>query len=173
VEGQIQGSRVVAILPLTNFTSTRDASDRLQPMLAVAVAERQGWTVVDQGRVEEALAGEPWILTDRLPPDLVDSLGTATGADVLLVGSVLAYGYRDGNVPQVSLSLRLLAVPGGKVLWSGVHNRDGEDRETVFGLGRVESLESLATQTVTELVDTFPKVTPSPPVRKPEEGTSK
>lgn len=173
VEGELQGGRVVAILPLVNFTSTRDAADRLQPMLAVAVAERPGWTVVDQGRVEQALVGEPWILTDRLPPDLVDSLGTSTGADVLLVGSVLAYGYRDGDVPQVSLSLRLLQVPGGEVLWSGVHNRDGEDRETVFGLGRVESLESLATQTVMELVDTFPKVTARPAASKPEEGTSR
>jgi len=86
---------------------------------------------------------------------------------------VLAYGYRDGDVPQVSLSLRLLAVPGGEVLWSGVHNRDGEDRETVFGLGRVESLESLATQTVMELVGTFPKVTARPAASKPEEGTSR
>ena len=103
------------------------------------------------------------MLTDRIPPDIVDSLGTALDADGLLVGSVLAYGYRseDGAaVPEVSLSLRLLQVPGGRVLWSAVHHRDGDDRETLFGLGRVTGLERLAEQTVRELMATFPDVRP-------------
>jgi len=162
-EGVLQGDWRVAVMPLSNFTPTRDAVDRLQPMVTVELSRRPGVDVVDMGRVEEALAGEPWIQADRLPPDLVDSLGTELGVQGLVVGSVLAYGMRDGNVPQVSLSLRLLQVPGGRVIWTAVHSRDGEDRESIFGFGRVESLQNLAAETVKEAVSTFPKVVPAPP----------
>jgi len=166
-EGVLQGHWQVAVLPLTNFTTTRDAVDRVQPMVMVELSQRPGVGVVDMGRVEEALAGEPWIQTDRLPPDLVDSLGTELGVQGLVVGSVLAYGMRDGNVPQVSLTLRLLQVPGGRVVWTAVHSRDGEDRESIFGFGRVESLQNLAEETVKEAVSTFPKVVPAPSVSAP------
>jgi hypothetical protein len=37
-----------------------------------------------------------------------------------------------------------------------VFSRDGADRERVFGIGRIESLEKLADEAVTELVDTLP-----------------
>jgi hypothetical protein len=161
-EGVLPGPWRVAVLPLTNFTATRDAVDRVQPMVLVELSQRPGVSVVDMGRVEEALADEPWIQTDRLPPDLVDSLGTKLDVEGLVVGSVLAYGMRDGNVPQVSLSLRLLQVPGGRVIWTAVHSRDGEDRESVFGFGRVDGLQNLAEETVKEAVSTFPKVVPGP-----------
>ncbi len=157
----LSGSWRVGILPLANYTPTRDAPDRLAPMLAVALAEHRGIAVVDVGRMEAALSKQPWIMTDRLPPDLVDSLGVEMGANALLVGSVLAYGYRDADgsqVPQVSVSLRLLEVPGGKVLWSAVYSRDGGDKESVFGIGRVSSLERLASETVEGILSTLPPV---------------
>jgi hypothetical protein len=157
----LSGAWRVGILPLANYTPTRDAPDRLAPMLAVALAEHPGIQVVDMGRVEAALAKQPWIMSDRLPPDLVDSLGAEMGANALLVGSVLAYGYRESDgsqIPQVSLSLRLLEVPGGKVLWSAVHSRDGGDSESVFGIGRVSSLERLASETVEAILSTLPPV---------------
>lgn len=151
----------IALMPLADYTENRDAADRLGPMIQMELQKRSNVQTVETGRVEEALARDPWMLTDRLPTDVVDTLGTALGAQGLLVGSVLAYGYRnDGGdeIPQVSLSLRLLQVPGGRVLWSAVHHRDGGDRETVFGLGRVSGLERLAEQTVQEIMSTFPNV---------------
>jgi hypothetical protein len=139
-------------------------------MLQVELTHRSGLSVIETGRVEEALATEPWILTDRIPPDLVDSLGAALGADALLVGSVLAYGYRNdegAEIPEVSLSLRLLEVPGARVLWSAVHNRDGADRESVFGLGRVDGLERLAGEAIQEVLETFPPVGGNSPRKTP------
>jgi TolB-like protein len=149
----------VAILPFSNYTPTRDAPDRIGPMLAAELAKVPGVEVVDAGAVEAALAKEPWLLMDRVPPDLVDQIGSELRADAILVGSVLGYGYRDSGgdrIPQLSLSLRLVETPGGRLLWSAVHSRDGADGEWLFGMGRVESLEQLASKTVEEIVDTFP-----------------
>lgn len=155
----LAGEWNVAILPLTNLTKDPDASNRLAPMLAVELARRPHVHVVDAGKVDDALSREPWILLDRIPPDLVDAFGKSMGANALLVGSVMAFGYREEGgerIPQVSISLRLVETPGGRVLWSAVHNRDGADRESVFGLGRQPNLEKLAEETVREVLRTLP-----------------
>jgi hypothetical protein len=152
-----QGLRV-AILPLVNYTEDREASDRLIPALALQL-QRRGFRVADAGEVEQVLAVDPWLAADRLPADLVDRFGEELHVDALVVGTVLAFGYRPGDnppVPEVSLTLKFIETPGGRCLWSGVHSRDGSDREHVFGIGRVESLEQLADETVAELAATLP-----------------
>jgi hypothetical protein len=149
----------VAILPLANYSPTRDAPDRIAPMVVSEVGRIGGVDVIDAGAVEAAIVKEPWLLMDRIPPDLVDRFGSELRADALLVGSVLAYGHReDGSerVPQVALALRLVEAPGGRVLWSAVQIRDGADGEWLFGIGRVESLEQLASKAIREMFETFP-----------------
>jgi hypothetical protein len=155
----LTGPMRIAVLPLANYSDSREAPERLGPMLAVALSQFQTVEVVEPGRVEEALSREPWLMIDRIPPDLVDTLGAEMGADAILLGAVLAYGLRDGPdgaLPEVAISLRLLETPGGRVLWSAVHSRGGSDGETVFGLGRVTSLERLAADVVEEITKTFP-----------------
>jgi hypothetical protein len=178
--GLPEGARV-AILPLVNYTTSRDAPDRVLPALGVALRTRKHLEVVDPGIVEQALATNPWLSPERMPPDVVDSLGVATGANALLVGSVLAYGYRAGEapqVPEVSFAVKLVETPGGRCLWSAVFSRDGGDRERLFGIGRIESLEKLADEAVTELVDTLPVrsrtgADVAAPKATPAEGTSR
>lgn len=149
----------IAMLPLANYSTTRDAPDRLAPILAAELGRQPGVEIVDAGAVDAALVEEPWLLTDRLPPDLVDSLASALGADVLLVGSVLGFEYRESGgdrIPQLSVALRMVEAPGGRVLWSAVQSRDGADGEWLFGLGRVRSLEQLAENAVEDLLATLP-----------------
>lgn len=155
----LDGTLRIAVLPLANYSRTREAATRLMPLISTELVAQGLVTVVDLGEVEEALADEPWIMSDRIPPDLVDSLGVKMNADALLLGAILEYGFRESEgrqVPQVSIALRLLASPGGRILWSVVHSRDGTDHESVFGLGRTESLQALAMETVREMMKTFP-----------------
>jgi hypothetical protein len=129
------------------------------PILAVELARMPGVTIVEQGAVDAALAKEPWIALDRIPPDVMANLGAELEANALMTGSVMSYTARDyeaEKIPQVSLSLRLVEVPGGRVLWNGVHSRDGGDSESVFGFGRVQSAEQLLTTTIREMLATFP-----------------
>ena len=166
----LQGSLRIAVLPLANFSEAREAPDRLGPMIGVALSRIGNVEIVEPGRVEEALSKEPWLLIDRLPPDLVDALGAELGANALLQGGVLAYGVRQesaGPVPEVSLSLRLLETPGGRILWSAVHSRGGTDAESVFGFGRVASLEQLAADAVDDIMKTFPAPRAAAPTASP------
>ena len=159
--GSLEATRRVAILPPSNYSPDRDASDKVRLMLAAALGQRPGLHLVDAGAVEAALAQEPWLLFDRIPPDLLDRLAEQLGADAMLVGAVLGCGYRqDGaeRVPHFSLSLRLLQAPGGRLLWSVVHSRDGDDGEWLFDFGRVHNLEQLIEITIEESLRTFPAV---------------
>jgi hypothetical protein len=166
VAGPIPEGFRIAILPLANYTDKQDASDRIVPLIAVEAARQRGVTVIDPGRVEALFAKEPWLLLDRLPPETIDRFGKELDADALIVGSILAFGYRDQDVgaqPEFSVTLRLLRTPGGECLWSGTQARSGNDHESVFGLGRIDNLERLASSAVKDLVATFPKTMKSTP----------
>jgi hypothetical protein len=154
----------IAVLPLANFTSQREGPDRMEPVIAAELRAKPGIRVADAGAVQAALDKEPWLLLDRVPPDLVDRLGAGLAVQGLVLGSLLTYEYRNTTgegVPQVSLALRLIECPGGRVLWSGVHSRDGDDNEWLFGFGRVHGLEQLARETVRELLQEFPVPLPA------------
>lgn len=169
VAGELAPGARIAVLPLMNFTERQDASDRLLPVMTAELAERPGVAVVDAGKVEAAISQEPWLLLDRIPPDLVDRFGQELHASALLVGTVLAYGYRDSGsdrVPELSVALRLLEVPGGRQLWSVTYARDGRDRERLFGIGRVESLDRLVNDSMREILATFPDVATESSPRK-------
>jgi hypothetical protein len=158
VEG-LDASQRIAILPLSNYTVDRDIPDKVRPMLAAEIGGRPGVWLVDPGAVEEALSLEPWLIFDRIPPDLLDRLGEQLDADALLVGAILGSGYRQSGgdrIPHFSVSMRLLQTPGGRVLWSVVHSRDGTDGEWLFGFGRVHNLEQLIEISITECLRTFP-----------------
>jgi hypothetical protein len=149
----------VAVIPLANYTESVEAADRTAAIVAVELAMRRRVRAIDPGVVEDALSREPWLLTDRIPPDVVQKLGQELGADALLVGSVLQYGYRQAEgeqVPQISIMLRLLETTSGEVLWTAAHSRDGTDGEWLFGFGRVTSLEQLSIHAVREVFDRFP-----------------
>jgi hypothetical protein len=152
-------SQRIAILPLSNYTADRDVPDRVRPMLAAGIGRLPGVWLIDSGAVEEALSLEPWLIFDRIPPDLVDRLGEQLDADALLVGAILDSGYRQSGpdkIPHFSISLRLVRTPGARVLWSVTHSRDGADGEWLFGFGRVHNLAQLVQMTIEECLQTFP-----------------
>ena len=149
----------VAVLPPANYTELRDAPARIAATLAAELGRVPGVQIIEQGAVEQALAQEPWLLLDRMPPDLCATIGQELSADALLVGSILGAGYRtvEGErIPHVSLSLRLVRVPEADILWSAVHNRDGADNEWLFGFGRISDFEQLVGRTIEEIIKTFP-----------------
>ncbi|MEZ5065361.1 MAG: hypothetical protein R3B81_11555 [bacterium] len=176
--GKLPAGVRIAILPLANYTEVPDASNHWVPRLAVELARQRDLEVVDAGEVERVLGSEPWLLLDRVPLELIERFGAELNAQALIVGSVLAFGERAGGgepVPEVSVSLRLLTVPGGRVIWSAVDSRDGTNGETVFGIGREGSLERLAEESARAIVATFPRVARAAgkPDAKPAEKETK
>jgi hypothetical protein len=79
-------------------------------------------------------------------------------APYLLFGSVLesdTFQNENQTVPSVGATLRLVEAATGSVRWAGVHFRAGDDRETLFGWGRVKTVERLIDDLAAEMLVDF------------------
>jgi len=114
--------------------------------------------MVDPGRVDGGMDAVGIRGGGSLAPEQMKALGDTLRAPLLLLGSVLESGQiqgADGSVPAVGATLRLVEAATGRVLWAGVHFRNGEDRETVFGWGREQSPDRLVFQLAQEMLGDF------------------
>ena len=110
----------VAILKFENHTENKQAADRLRDLVTMEALAMGLFDVVDRTVVDEVLAEEGVEEGTGLDKDTVRRLGKRLGVQALLVGSVNAYEEeREGSYsyPVVSLSLRLLDVASGEIVW--------------------------------------------------------
>lgn len=145
-----------AFLPLENLTEQADQGQRVNEIFFVEFARSGVFDPVESGEIAAALRDLRIRHTGSLSHEQIQALGQRLGARLLLLGSILECGSAttaDGPVPALGVSLRLLDVESRRVVWTDAHIRTGEDREGVFGWGREESFERLATQTAVEMFD--------------------
>jgi len=148
----------LAVMPLLNLSRYEQAPEIVMNALVVELLNSRVFAVVDPGLVEEAVLDKRIRLTDRLALETMQELGDELGVKYLLLGSVNEFSFvQDGNqqLPCVSITLRIVACSNGRVLWASTNSRRGDDAEKVFGIGRVETLEQLASATVRQMVDTL------------------
>lgn len=165
------GSRV-AVLPLVNLTKDVNAPDVVMNALVVELLATHRFVVVDPGIVDEVIQRERIRLTDRIPLEVLQGLGASLGVDYVFVGSVNEYQMSrvsQDYIPTVSIALRMVSCSSGSIAWASTHSRRGDDSETVFTLGRVNTLEELTTITAREMAHT---VVPPPSKHTPESEKS-
>jgi hypothetical protein len=83
------------------------------------------------------------------------ALCSEVAADVFFTGVVENYEFvRFGPEPEprVALSVRLLDGHSGRILWMGGEEREGWDRQRLFGRGRIYSAGRLAEEMMQSLV---------------------
>jgi hypothetical protein len=118
--------------------------------------------IVDPGEVMDELSQARVRLATNIPQETVIALGEQLGVDYIMIGVVQEYQLQrmsgaggSGDVPVLSLSIRILETGTGNIVWAVNASRSGKDRETVFGMGRVQSINELASQTAIELAQAF------------------
>jgi hypothetical protein len=166
IAGAEPGSRV-AVLPLVNLTKDVNAPDVVMNALVVELLATNRFVVIDPGVVEEVIQRERIRLTDRIPLETLQGLGAALGVDYVFVGSVNEYQMTKETqdlIPTVSIALRMVSCSTGAILWASTHSKRGNDTETVFTLGRIETLEELTSITAREMART---VVPPPGKKGP------
>lgn len=171
IAGAEPGSRV-AVLPLVNLTRDMNAPDVVMNALVVELLATNRFVVVDPGVVDEVIQRERIRLTDRIPLETLQGLGAALGVDHVFVGSVNEYQMAKDSqdvVPSVSIALRMVACSTGAIVWASTHSKRGNDTETIFTLGRVETLEELTSIAAREMTKT---VVPPPGKSKPNQEKS-
>jgi TolB-like protein len=153
------GTRV-AVLPLVNFSREERAPDIVGAALVVELLATNRFTVVDPGLVEQAVLDHRLRLTDRLPLETLQKVGKDLGVEYVFVGSVNEFAMvpkSSESVPTLSFALRMVQCSTGVILWAATHSKRGDDAESMFELGRVETLEELSAVAAREVAETFKK----------------
>ena len=148
----------VALLPFENLSGRNDAGERLSRAFLGELGARGTIETGAPGDGEAAMAEYRIRSTGLMTTDQVPPLASRLGARWLLSGTVLEYAAvrtPDGEVPSVGVTLRLLDGLDGRVVWSALKVRTGEDRETVFGWGREVSIDRLAARLAADMLKGF------------------
>jgi hypothetical protein len=148
----------VALLPLENLSARPDASEHLSRAVVGVLGETGMCQPVAPGDVEAAFTEFRIRDISGVTRDAMRQLGHRLDADWLMAGTILEYGSvrsPEGEVPSVGLTLRLYEAGTGRTAWTAMRVHTGEDRETLFGMGRVRSLDQLSEIVVRELLRGF------------------
>ncbi|MFN3077586.1 MAG: GNA1162 family protein [Alphaproteobacteria bacterium] len=141
---QARGSRVVlpsenasiAVVPFENLTNHQGAGVVCAEMTQSELAARGRFRMVSQGKVRRIMETMDVKDPDRIKMTQAEAIGEAVHADLVVVGNVSEYGYQYGlrEEPSVTLSLRLVRLSDGAVLWhasAGQVGRGTFSRESV------------------------------------------
>lgn len=151
------GTRI-AVLPPVNFSRDERAPDVVAAAFVVEILATNRFSVVDPGQVEQAVLANRLRMTDRLPLETLQKVGTDLGVEYVLVGSVNEFGMvQEGleTIPTVSFAVRLISCSTGTIVWAATHSKRGDDNESMFEFGRVETTDELAGVAVHEAVATL------------------
>jgi hypothetical protein len=171
-EGLPESPVRVAILPPSNLSADEDAPRVVHDALTNELLQIPGVEVVDPGLVRDAMRRARVFAPDLLDRQQRESLKGLLGVSYLLVGSIHEYGTvgpTDDPLPVVSIHLRFIHAATGRVLWSASLAREGDDGETVFGIGRVRSMDRLVRQVVHAMAASLRRFLETAPVEPPRD----
>ena len=133
----------IIMLPFLNRSETPLAGERAEA-IALSVLRERGLVTLQVYTAAEQPNGLP-ILDDVKRLNVATEQALERGMRYAISGSVEEWRYKSGldGEPAVGLSLRLLDLDSGQVLWSGSAARSGWSRESLSGTAH-KVLEELA-----------------------------
>ena len=146
----------IALFPFENFSEDKNALTVIMPLLRDRL-EARGLEVLDEDSLNRFLLKERIRSTGYISKDMARKIGEELSVQAVLVGSINSFF--PGENPRVGFSARLINSSDGTVLWANHASATGEDFSTVLGLGRVRTIDRLASKVTDKLLDSF-SITP-------------
>lgn len=117
----------VAVLPLESLTPDKDVGERVR-MAVIAELLSRGVDVIEPGEVIRVMLDMNVKSLRGLSVEEIQKIGQTLGADMVMTGSVGAFGMQKGiktSYPEVSIDLMLYDVASGQIVWSVWHSTGG------------------------------------------------
>jgi TolB-like protein len=102
----------IAVMPLSG-----DYGEQAADMIGQELLMR-GFRLIDHTQIDKAMRQLGYVGDRRFDPDALPAVGKQLGLKELLVGSITEIGGPLSSYPHVNISLRLVDVETGEVLWS-------------------------------------------------------
>jgi hypothetical protein len=148
--------QTVAVLPFQNLTNQEYASERIRDAFMGRLLATGAVYVLPPGEVATGIQR-----AGRIPPEgpsveHVKKLGAVLGVDAVITGVVTEYGpIRSGSTSAnvVSLSLQMVEISSGLVVWSASTTKGGISIWDRFIGGGGEPMNSVTVKVVDDLLD--------------------
>lgn len=154
----------LAIIPFTNLTTEKDADKKVAYSLITHLINSDYFEVIEVGEVQKGLRDIKARKEEDLSAEDIKKIGQLVGADVLLMGVVEEYKIDSSTmlgervfVPEAAFSTRLVSAKNASILWAANHHRRGDDRVTIFGMGRIDSISKLTDIIIKDTVNSLTK----------------
>jgi TolB-like protein len=164
-----------ALMPFENLAGREEESQVFTKIFFAQLVATGSLEMVDPTAVDAAMESLGVRGSGAMTLGEVRAMADTLHAPYLLLGSVLESSTLqtpEGPIPSVGASLRLVQAASGRVMWAGVHFRTGEDKESVFGWGRVLSTERLISELAFDMLKDFREAgahhAPAPGSEKPK-----
>lgn len=151
----VTGKIRVAVFPFNNISGRVDAGRIVTNIFVTELFNSKRFTVVEPGNVLKFMREERVNVLGEIDLIKLQLLSRRLDLDNVIVGTV--FEFDDGGkgktaVPVVSMSARMIDSDEGKIVWSAQDKKEGADFITIFGLGRVRTLTSLAQKIIRNFI---------------------
>lgn len=151
--------RRVAVMPLENHTQERFVEERVRDLLSTQIMSLGFFEVLEKGDLRRFLNDEVQGQDkSKIPHSIARRLGREFGLQAYMAGSVDEYTLeRNGSYtyPLVAVTLRLVDINSGKILWQASHAGSGySTTDRLLGL-ESDNLHQVAKQLIEDLLLTL------------------
>jgi len=150
----------IAVLPLENNTEQKYAAELARDVINTEILAMNIFDVVDKGIVDSVLHEEAIDPGSPVSQLMLSRLGQRLNVQSIMIGSVdMAGDKRIGSVivPEMSLTLRLIEIKSGIVLWQGSGHYAGDSIVgRLFGITPDDAYK-VTVKLTKELLSTIPE----------------
>ena len=150
----------IAVLPLENNTEQKYAAELARDVINTEILAMNIFDVVDKGIVDSVLHEEAIDPGSPVSQLMLSRLGQRLNVQSIMIGSVdMAGDKRIGSVivPEMSLTLRLIEIKSGIVLWQGSGHYAGDSVVgRLFGITPDDAYK-VTVKLAKELLSTIPE----------------
>jgi len=152
----------LGVVPFQNLTSDVFAGQKLTSTFITELLLTKKFEVAEPGEFErivaEVLQSGPGSDKQELSADQVKSIGDKTGVQGLIEGEVKDFQMtRIGTeeFPLISLSVKLIDVSSGQVVWMSSYSAKGGPKFPIFSFGETRTLGELSQKVCQKVVQEF------------------
>ena len=149
-------NRTVCVLPFENLSKDTDADIKVREVFVTELFRSHIFKdIVDSVEANAALMSLRIRKPNSLDKETIKALGERLGTDYLILGVLTEYGYGKSKESgaEVGLSIRMLDVENGNILWTANNFKMGTNSlSRIFGISQGPSPMELTREVVAEIV---------------------
>ncbi len=116
----------IAVMPFVNVSKDKDAGLKARDLFITELYISGAFKdVVDEGQMVEVMRKLKLRETDPISKDTLKTLGDSLGVQAVIFGTVQVYNERSNKGAQFAVSLRMVDVDTGQILWLGDASKEG------------------------------------------------